>query len=175
MNKCPYCRRDNPDHATVCQTCGMALEPHEATRPKTVRLNPKDLPGTQPRWGNAYLIGDLCLRLYAPDTGDAIVVNFRQYGTAVLGRLTPDTGQLGTIDLAAFDAGMRGVSRQHARLELHKHTVYLADLNSTNATYLNGHRLPPNHPVIVRDGDELRLGDLRLVVNFMQASDRPPD
>ncbi len=174
MNKCPYCKRPNPDSATACKTCGMPLNPHEATRPKTIHINSGDLPGTQPRWGKAYLVGDLRLRLYAPETGDAIEVNFQRYETAVLGRLTPDTGPLATVDLAAFDAGMLGVSRQHARLQLEKHTVYLTDLDSTNATYLNGHRLSPNHPIIVRDGDELRLGDLRLVVTFVQSSERPP-
>ena len=41
-------------------------------------------------------------------------------------------------------------------------TLTLVDLGSVNGTHLNGQRLVPNQPRVLRDGDEIRLG--RLVV-----------
>ena len=39
----------------------------------------------------------------------------------------------------------------------------------TNGTFLNGQRLVPNQPRILRDGDEIRLGHLVLYVRFVKA------
>jgi pSer/pThr/pTyr-binding forkhead associated (FHA) protein len=70
------------------------------------------------------------------------------------------------IDLEDFDAFERGVSRQHAVLRRQKDTVVLIDLNSANSTFLNGQRLVADQPRILRDGDEIRLGQLVLRVAF---------
>ena len=41
-----------------------------------------------------------------------------------------------------------------------KEVVILTDMGSTNGTFLNGCRLTPHKVYIVRDGDEIRLGNL---------------
>jgi two-component system cell cycle response regulator len=51
------------------------------------------------------------------------------------------------------------VSRHHAALTVDtKGIVRLADLGSTNGTYLNDRRLPEKTQVRVKDGDRIRLG-----------------
>jgi pSer/pThr/pTyr-binding forkhead associated (FHA) protein len=45
-------------------------------------------------------------------------------------------------------------------------SLSIRDLNSANATYLNGGRLMPEQPAILRDGDQLRLGDLEITIQF---------
>jgi hypothetical protein len=60
-----------------------------------------------------------------------------------------------------------GVSAQHARL-FRKGAApewWLEDLGSSNGTWLGTRRLAPGAPHPVRPGDQLRLGDLVLVVD----------
>ena len=42
----------------------------------------------------------------------------------------------------------------------------LIDLGSVNGTYLNGQRLIPNQPRVLRDGDEIKFGKLVCYVYF---------
>src|ERR1700690_3027654 len=60
-----------------------------------------------------------------------------------------------------------GVSAQHARL-FRKGAApewWLEDLGSSNGTWLGARRLAPGAPHAVQPGDQLRLGDLVLVVD----------
>ena len=52
------------------------------------------------------------------------------------------------------------VSSHHLRLEFAAGGVRVVDLNSTNGTQLNGHRIQPNSPQLLPPGDVLRIGDL---------------
>ncbi|HEX6739421.1 MAG TPA: FHA domain-containing protein, partial [Vicinamibacteria bacterium] len=52
------------------------------------------------------------------------------------------------------------VSRRHARLRISAKEVTLEDLGSKNGTYLHGERL--ESPARLQDGDELRLGSIRI-------------
>ena len=68
------------------------------------------------------------------------------------------------INLEAYAAAEKGVSRQHASLTLIAKTVILTDLNSVNGTFLNGWQLSPNKHYTVRDGDEVRLSQLAIYI-----------
>ena len=76
------------------------------------------------------------------------------------------TATLPIIDLRPFYAHMYGVSRRHAALEKDGRRITVTDLRSRNGTSLNGTALFPMQRRIVRDGDELQLGNLRLRVTF---------
>jgi pSer/pThr/pTyr-binding forkhead associated (FHA) protein len=83
----------------------------------------------------------------------------------VLGRLSssPDpSDQTPHVDLSAFSAAQKGVSRQHARISRKYGLIYIADLGSTNGTLLNSLLLTPHSDRVIRSGDEVRLGDLTL-------------
>lgn len=56
------------------------------------------------------------------------------------------------------------VSRRHARLELVRGVVYLADSGSRNGTFLNGKRLP-DESIEVRPGDDIDVGNTRITVS----------
>jgi len=73
------------------------------------------------------------------------------------------------IDLQPFKADMLGVSRKHALLERDGRYIALTDLRSTNGTCLNGSLLFPLQRRILRDGDEVQLGKLRLLVRFCKS------
>lgn len=51
------------------------------------------------------------------------------------------------------------VSSEHAQLiQNFQNELYIADLNSSNGTYVNGSRLAPHTPVRIRPGDKINLG-----------------
>lgn len=55
-----------------------------------------------------------------------------------------------------------GVSRSHALIKFDEQGegLVILDLNSTNGTYLNQYRLPPELPYPLNNGDELQFGNL---------------
>lgn len=85
----------------------------------------------------------------------------------IIGRYTgtTDTSQP-DVDLSAFELNQKSVSRCHARIERRGTLIYVTDLSSSNGTWLNGFRLIPSAARLLRDGDELRLGELSVKVNF---------
>lgn len=73
--------------------------------------------------------------------------------------------------------GDLSVSRRHARFERRPEGYALTDLGSANGTYVNGQFLAPSTPRLLRDGDQLALGDnvltLRLPARPAPAAARP--
>ena len=59
------------------------------------------------------------------------------------------------------------VSRRHARLERRGEAWYLADLDSTNFTLVNGQRIRREHELC--DGDELQFARARCVFRLSPA------
>ncbi|HRR76035.1 MAG: FHA domain-containing protein [Ruminococcus sp.] len=51
------------------------------------------------------------------------------------------------------------VSRRHARITVTAGHCFITDLGSSNYTYVNGRRLPPDTPQMLRNGDMIRLAD----------------
>ncbi len=77
---------------------------------------------------------------------------------AVVGRYDHDLGGLQPeVDLSKM-TGADTVSRVHAALEHSGDKYTLTDLNSTNATRLNGKRLEPDKETPINDGDTLQFG-----------------
>jgi pSer/pThr/pTyr-binding forkhead associated (FHA) protein len=56
------------------------------------------------------------------------------------------------------------VSARHARLSYHHNQWWTEDLKSTNGTYLNDERV--SVPTVVVSGDELRCGQVRLLISI---------
>lgn len=70
------------------------------------------------------------------------------------------------LNLTPYGALECGLSRQHAKLYLLNERLYLADMGSTNGTYLRGYMLEPAQPTMVRNGDEILLGRMKIKVQF---------
>jgi len=85
----------------------------------------------------------------------------------VLGRVANVPNELEPdIDLTPFHAHEKGVSRLHAKIQRDRDLLHLVDLKSLNGTYLNGFRLVPQQERILRWGDEVILGRLKLRLKF---------
>lgn len=70
------------------------------------------------------------------------------------------------FNLTLYGGAEHGISRQHAKLYLHNERLYIADMGSTNGTYLRGYRLQPAEPTMIRNGDEVLLGRLPMKIQF---------
>ena len=70
------------------------------------------------------------------------------------------------VDLSDFDAHAHGISRIHAMIAVTKNRLTLQDLDSINGTLINGKRALPLRWYPLQDGDELSLGQLRVLVTF---------
>ncbi len=82
----------------------------------------------------------------------------------VLGRGQGTDGVL--YDLTPYNAVQHGVSRHHCLLRRQNSHLLIADLESLNGTFINGHRLIPRREYVLRDGDRLVLGSLHILVAF---------
>lgn len=71
------------------------------------------------------------------------------------------------VDLSSFHAHERGVSRKHARISINNMRLTVADLGSTNGTFVNNEKLDPNVEYPIKAGDELRLGFLSLTLTVI--------
>ena len=87
----------------------------------------------------------------------------------IVGRHDPASGYTPDLDLSPFGAADRGVSRRHLQIMLHDQSLYLEDLRSLNGTRLNGFLLEADHGYRLRDGDEIEVGQIRLVLRFVKS------
>ena len=87
----------------------------------------------------------------------------------VIGRTDPDASFHPDLDLSPYRGQEHGVSREHAAITRGDKSLFIEDLESTNGTRINGFELEPHHPYRLRDGDELELGRVRIIVRFVRA------
>lgn len=83
-----------------------------------------------------------------------------------VGRADPRRSVQPALDLNPDKGGELGVSRVHASVQSTNRGLVLVDLGSKNGTLLNNHRLPPDLPYPLHDGDEIRFGRLLVHVFF---------
>lgn len=162
---CENCGKNNPPQELYCYACGhILLAGHQQLSPDTMMLSTKSLK-PQLRWGTAYFGEASLLRIRVRDANVLIEAAFRN--ELVIGRRVDD--RLPDIDLTPYGAHKFGVSRHHVKLTRESATVMVRDLGSVNGTYLNGQRLMPYQPRVLRDEDELVLGQMALRISFCRA------
>jgi len=158
---CPVCGLSNRPGELACSRCGTIL----ASTGKTRALGPDEEPITQASWPT----GDVIVSAQEP-----LVLEINNQDLAIpvadvvtIGRNSDSTDESGPdIDLTPYGAGDMGVSRLHIKIKRKNILIYVADTGSTNGTLLNGRRLIPNAERLLRNGDELQLGRLKLKVRF---------
>jgi len=97
-----------------------------------------------------------------------IVIQVYQGGNLVkTEKLNQETIKIGKISSAHISLEDESVSRLHANIEVTPNNeVTLADLGSSKGTFVNGARLAAEKPHKLSSGDEIKIGDVRLVVTF---------
>jgi hypothetical protein len=143
------------------QTAGMPPEEEEVT---FVRSNAAALLSLK-----LQLFGEIDVSTHAPIIFevDGSVAKLPVKNNLVIGRRSADKSPQPDFDLGVFDAEKtKSVSRCHVKIERRDTLIYISDLSSRNGTWLNGQKMIPNAPRLLRDGDELHIGDLKIKVKF---------
>jgi len=142
---------------------GSAPEP-EGSVPLTRPLNLPNGFDHFPGLGRGLLETRTQIRLYVRGFPEPITLALNDM--AIVGRSDPKSRVLPAVRLDDYGALGAGVSRQHIALLSEPQFIKVMDLSSSNGTYLNGRKLVPYQPRILRDGDELRLGNLLVRIHF---------
>lgn len=155
---CPHCNYRNALDSKLCLKCQTVLQL------ETRRIEAdEEMVGT-PKWGSKTTGKKLYLHIHGSNKSLELALD--EGLKATIGRYDTRSGQAPEIDLANYGGGEHGVSRRHALLVYENESLRIADLESANHTYLNGQQLPPNQPRILRDGDDIQLGKLKISVQF---------
>lgn len=164
MIECPCGKYKIDEKAQFCPYCGILLKKKQTG---TTALITEEETDGDPRWGTARFTSRMNLIVRVRDGGAEFVFDANGLTKISLGRLDPDTGSKPDVDLTPHHAESLGVSRKHAEIvRKEEGALSLVDRNAQNGTYLNGNRLIANQPRVLRDGDEIRLGKLVLLVRY---------
>jgi pSer/pThr/pTyr-binding forkhead associated (FHA) protein len=131
---------------------------------KTGRISSQESPSAKARPVGEALIQEQTLIVFEID---GIPLKLPVQDTVIVGRLSDiPTDPAPHLNLDAFDAKDLGISRRHLKITRARDLIYVLDMDSSNGTYLNGRRLASRCPRILRNGDDLLLGRLRVRVRF---------
>ncbi len=192
LQVCPTCAHRNRPGVLFCENCGTNLitgqqaalgtrdlrEGKEAEASQTGKLDQqststgiqldKDQERAVRSAGTSVFSAGMLLRIEVEGGSTPIIIKPKAEDM-ILGRRDPTTGATPEVDLTAYAGYRMGVSRRHASLALENEQLSLWDLGSSNGTFINGTRLTPHQPNPVRDGDEVRLGQMVLRLFFQNA------
>lgn len=157
MQLCNNCGTENRDGVVFCENCGVALI---AVSIGTKQLDEED----QMVAGSEQLDEENIILLHILGEEDPMTIQVPD--KVILGRTGGQTESAPLINLDDHDAENHGVSRRHAMLTREEDRLYISDLGSTNHTYLNGNQLQEHDHLVLRDGDEITLGHMRMKVFF---------
>lgn len=118
--------------------------------------------------GSTIFTDDMVLRIEIEGGATPIILQPKQ--EMVFGRRDPATGAMPDVDMTPYAGYRMGVSRRHAAIRYQDRRLDLWDLGSSNGTFLQGVRLNAHRPYQIRDGDEVRLGQMVLKLYFQSGS-----
>jgi phage tail-like protein len=105
----------------------------------------------------------------ADDTRRLIV----QRGDALMQTITLDSPLLtiGRTPENSLSLADTLVSRQHAEIRMESEGPTLTDLHSSNGTFIEGTRLPPDQPRLLSDGTRIQIGPFLLIYQVGDGDD----
>ncbi len=169
MIKCQFCQTLHVDNTIFCNECGHYLleEKGRETDPldtidmhwvKAITADP-ELASPLQRGGESLAIR---LKIGATEREVEMPLDVITH----LGRVDPASSVFPEIDLSNDSDPSHGVSRRHARIMKQGGMVVIEDMGSINGTFVNGRRLDPYLPEVIKDGDILHLGKLQLEIEI---------
>jgi hypothetical protein len=172
MQVCPNCGNRNRPGVVFCENCGASLIGDSPINTKNIGT--KGLEGALANTPAANIASSYATDVFGQGTMLKIEISgvepllLKPKPETVFGRRDPATGAMPDVDLTPFAGYRMGVSRRHAiiRQTEAENRLDLVDLGSSNGTFLNGIRVAPDQPRRLRDGDEIRLGQMVLRIYF---------
>lgn len=184
---CPTCGHRNRPGTLICDNCGTNLmtgsrasigtrdlvreqeKEKEADKPAERLLDTSETKAIETA-GATTFTEEMVLRIEIEGGTTPMLVYPKQ--EIIMGRRDPNTGGMPDVDLTAYAGYRMGVSRRHAAIRLQDRHLNVSDLGSSNGTFLNGTRLNAHRPYQLRDGDEIRVGQMVLRVYFQSSKDK---
>lgn len=166
INVCPCCNYNNSVDSAYCSQCGTLL--------LTAKGGLETLAVNTLATGNFTITNSATDKLVATLDDNELALKFADTDSPVridrtksivLGR-DDDAGSRSVLNLTPHGAVEAGVSRQHAVIDNTDDELTITDLGSTNGTRLNGSRLTPHLPYILRSGDKVQLGTLSFYIYY---------
>jgi hypothetical protein len=167
MPVCPACSYENSFGALICARCyallvDMEISQSGSTMPPAAEQEPK-LPVTRLAI-TPELLGPHSVAFYINRSAEPLIVDIPTQ--AILGRNAEGGGTQPRIDLTPYGAFERGLSRMHAIIRRTDNGMSIEDLASSNGSWLNGTRLQPYTPNVLKSGDHLQIGHMHIEVHF---------
>jgi len=165
MILCSNCNHANLNGTVFCAECGSQLTGKDGLITQNFRTDQISKPSQPKPVGEAYQPfngNEAWGSLHLLDTGQVLPLSMRNEFT--LGRISEAQPIMPDIDLSAYQAYAAGVSRLHAVIKRDGKQIIFMDLGSANGTFINGKRLAPNVEQLVKHGDILSLGKLKIQV-----------
>lgn len=162
--ECPNCGKRNEPQEAFCYSCGYIL--NAADGKVNTRLF-ADAPSDM--FSDDYFGEESLLLLTVPDQSKIYQLRPQsRSGAMLIGRGSTHSDNKPDIDLNEANGTQMGVSRQHVAIEYDSNgsAIQIHDMGSANGTYVNGQRLHPKEVRVLRNGDELRLGRLTVIVKY---------
>ena len=140
------------DHDIAAEDAPVADHEHAAVGEALV---PPPVAGHQPA------------KLVVKRSGAETEVEFPVCSPCIIGRFDPSVGPI-DIDLGSLPEGSY-VSRKHAKITCEDGAWKIADLGSSNGTFLLRQDFEKIDEAELNDGDEIALGNARFVFHFVHA------
>jgi FHA domain-containing protein len=189
--RCPVCSQEISQDNSRCPTCKtifsptifipqelrdelakMSIEVEEIEKahllPHTETLQMGEDGTKELKFGTARMKGVLVLTEMRTEKSYYVAIEKLQL--AVVGRSNLK-GFVPTVDLSDAQGAEYGVSRYHASINLDGDVLSITDQGSTNGTFINGQRLTSGDARIIRNGDIIQLGTMRLRVGYQKESE----
>jgi hypothetical protein len=168
MIRCLACDHENDDTAQICASCETPLFSMAVIDPlvtetlmlKAVEVRPAESLEERSELFERGMV--LNIRVH----GDDRLIRIRPSDAILFGRSDPRLRITPEVDLTEYDGARRGVSRVHAAMRVMDRYIVLIDMGSSNGTFHNGERALPRHPRLVRDGDQIQLGEMVMSIRF---------
>jgi len=161
---CQVCKIQNVPGALECAFCSAPLITGEPERPTTLGVSETLAEGI-PNWANVQIDSGSSTKILLLVDHSADPLSVEPGEPFILGRnLEKLKGNKGEsiIDLSPFEAYDKGVSRRHALVQPAGSEYLITDLDSTNGTWVNQHRIIPGRFYPLEMNSEIRLGHLLL-------------
>lgn len=161
MIVCPNCKHEEFDGALFCSECGLQMPNVQTLSTQAIQnVTEEQLQDQKPSEPPPSGPLDAPVSLYVMDAGQIVPLTGREEFS--LGRVSDGQTILPDVDLSAYQAYEKGVSRLHASIRINATPVTLVDLGSVNGTRINGQKIPPSQPAPLSHGDIITLGKLKL-------------
>jgi hypothetical protein len=151
--------------AMLCAECGAQLVGKEALTTQNITTQQFEVVDERKLKNDMYQPfdgSDAWGSLHLLDTGQVLPLSVKNEFT--IGRVSEGQPIMPDVDLSPYQAYAAGVSRLHAVIKRDGNRIIFIDLGSANGTYINGKRLNPNVEQVIKHGDIIALGKLKLQV-----------